>query len=66
MPQQTRPWTAECIPPQTGRRVIITGANSGIGFETARELARKGAEIILPARSMAKAKDAGDQIRSEI
>jgi NAD(P)-dependent dehydrogenase (short-subunit alcohol dehydrogenase family) len=45
---------------------MITGANSGIGFETARELARKGAEIILPARSLAKAKDAIDRIRSEI
>ena len=66
MSQQTRSWNAACIPPQTGRRVVITGANSGIGFETARELARKGAEIILPARSMAKAKDAIDQIRTEI
>ncbi len=45
---------------------MITGANSGIGFETARELARKGAEIILPARTMAKAKDAVDRIRREI
>jgi NAD(P)-dependent dehydrogenase (short-subunit alcohol dehydrogenase family) len=44
----------------------MTGANSGIGFETARELARKGAEIILPARSMAQAKDAVDRIRREI
>lgn len=45
---------------------MITGANSGIGFETARELARKGAEIILPARSMTKAEDAVDRIRREI
>ncbi len=66
MSERTQQWTAEFIPSQSGRRVLITGANSGIGFETARELARKGAEIILPARSMAKAKDAVDRIRREI
>jgi NAD(P)-dependent dehydrogenase (short-subunit alcohol dehydrogenase family) len=64
--KQTKQWTAEFIPSQSGRRVLITGANSGIGFETARELARKGAEIILPARSIAKAKDAVERIRKEI
>lgn len=45
---------------------MITGANSGIGFETARELARRGAEIILPARSIAKATDAAERICREI
>ena len=66
MAEKTKQWTAELIPSQSGRRVLITGANSGIGFETARELARKGAEIILPARSMAKAEDAAGRIRREI
>ena len=66
MSDRTKQWTAELIPSQSGRRVLITGANSGIGFETARELARKGAEIILPARSMTKAKDAVERIRREI
>lgn len=66
MAERTKQWNAEFIPSQSGRRVLITGANSGIGFETARELARKGAEIILPARSMAKAENAADRIRSEI
>ena len=66
MPARTKQWTADLIPSQSGRRVLITGANSGIGFETARELARKGAEIVLPARSMAKAQDAVDRIRKEI
>ena len=61
-----KPWTANLIPSQSGRRVVITGANSGIGFETARELARKGAEIILPARSLQKSKDAIDRICREI
>jgi NAD(P)-dependent dehydrogenase (short-subunit alcohol dehydrogenase family) len=40
-------WTTSGIPPQTGRRAPITGANSGIGFHTALELARKGAEIVI-------------------
>ena len=66
MSEKTKSWTTEFIPSQSGRRVLITGANSGIGFETARELARKGAEVILPARSIAKAKDAADRIRREI
>jgi NAD(P)-dependent dehydrogenase (short-subunit alcohol dehydrogenase family) len=51
-------WTTENIPSQAGRRVLITGANSGIGFEAALALARKGAEVILPARTRAKAEDA--------
>jgi NAD(P)-dependent dehydrogenase (short-subunit alcohol dehydrogenase family) len=61
MSETTKQWSAEGIPSQSGRRVLITGANSGIGFETARGLARKGAEIILPARSLTKAKDAHDE-----
>src|SRR3984957_10244938 len=63
MPARTKQWPADLIPSQSGRRVLITGANSGIGFETARELALKGAEIILPARSIAKAQEAADRIR---
>jgi NAD(P)-dependent dehydrogenase (short-subunit alcohol dehydrogenase family) len=56
-------WTAAEIPSQAGRRAIITGANSGIGWHTALELARKGAEVIIAARSMEKAEDAAARIR---
>jgi NAD(P)-dependent dehydrogenase (short-subunit alcohol dehydrogenase family) len=59
-------WTTENIPSQAGRRVVITGANSGIGFEAALALAYKGAEIILPARTESKAEDAAARIRQQV
>jgi NAD(P)-dependent dehydrogenase (short-subunit alcohol dehydrogenase family) len=66
MSQHSHQWTSKLIPSQAARRVLITGANSGIGFETALELARKGAEVVLPARSLEKAQDAAQRIRREI
>jgi NAD(P)-dependent dehydrogenase (short-subunit alcohol dehydrogenase family) len=54
------------LSPQSTRRVLITGANSGIGFQTALELARHGAEIILPARTEVKSNDAINRIQSEV
>jgi NAD(P)-dependent dehydrogenase (short-subunit alcohol dehydrogenase family) len=59
-------WTTNDIPSQAGRRVLITGANSGIGWEAALELARHGAEIILPARTEAKANEAVARIRAQV
>lgn len=59
-------WTTANIPSQVGRRVLITGSNSGIGFQAALALARKGAELILPARTLAKADDAVARIRLQV
>lgn len=59
-------WTTARIPSQIGRRVVITGANSGIGFETALALAGKGAELVLPARTQAKADDAAARILEQV
>jgi NAD(P)-dependent dehydrogenase (short-subunit alcohol dehydrogenase family) len=59
-------WTTANIPSQVGRRAVITGANSGIGFEAALALAMKGAELILPARTQAKADDAAARIREQV
>jgi NAD(P)-dependent dehydrogenase (short-subunit alcohol dehydrogenase family) len=56
-PEMTR-WTAADIPDQTGRTFIVTGANSGLGLETARQLAAKGADVIMTARSEAKGRAA--------
>jgi len=48
-------WTADDVPDLTGKVIIVTGANSGIGYEAAREFARKGAQTILACRNMDKA-----------
>ena len=55
-------WTAENIPDQTGRVAIVTGANSGIGYETALALAQKGATVIMACRSELKGNAATQQI----
>ena len=60
------PWTIKDIPDQTGRRALITGANSGIGFWTALELARRGATVVLGVRAAAKGDAAAARIRAEV
>ncbi len=58
----TSQWTATKIPDLTGKIAIVTGANSGIGFETARALADKGADVILACRNRDKGEAAVRQI----
>ena len=56
-------FTLSDIPDQTGKLAIVTGANSGTGFETARALAARGAEVILATRSADRAEAAIGEIR---
>lgn len=58
-------WTFDDIPDQSGRHAIVTGANTGIGFETARALAKKGALVTLACRDPGKGRDALERILAE-
>jgi NAD(P)-dependent dehydrogenase (short-subunit alcohol dehydrogenase family) len=56
-------WTEEDLPAQDGRSFVVTGANSGLGYESARALAAKGANVVLACRNTAKGDDAAAEIR---
>jgi NAD(P)-dependent dehydrogenase (short-subunit alcohol dehydrogenase family) len=51
-------WTSSEVPDQSGRTILITGANSGIGFEAAKVFAARGAHVVLACRSVARAEEA--------
>ena len=63
MPPNT-PWTVDQMPDLSGKTVIVTGGNSGIGFEALRQFARKGASAVLACRDRGKGQAAIDAIRS--
>jgi len=59
-------WSAKDIPGLGGRTAVVTGANGGLGLETARALARAGAHVVMAARDQAKAAAAEKALRGEL
>lgn len=58
-------WTEADIPDQHGRVAVVTGANAGIGYQTAAVLADKGAHVVLAVRNLDKGKRAAAQITAQ-
>lgn len=59
-------WTTADIPDQSGRTAVVTGANGGLGYVTARELARKGARVVLACRSETRGREAAERLLAEV
>ncbi|HEX3826000.1 MAG TPA: SDR family NAD(P)-dependent oxidoreductase [Sporichthyaceae bacterium] len=55
-------WSERDVPAQRGRIAVVTGANTGLGFETARVLAQRGAEVVLAVRDPERGKQAADRL----
>jgi len=62
---QKKKWTLDQMPRQEGKTAVVTGANSGLGFHTARALALKGAKVIMACRDMEKGESARKLLMEE-
>lgn len=65
-PLQNQKWNIEDVPEQTGKVIIITGANSGLGLKATEVLASKGATVVMTVRSTARGEEAKENILQEI
>ena len=59
-------WTAADVPDLTGRTAVVTGANGGLGLETTRVLARKGARVVMACRSPERGEEAAEDVRGTV
>ncbi len=62
----SKKWTESNIPDQSGRVAIVTGANTGLGFESARVLAQRGASVVLAVRDVEKGKQAAARMAGDV
>ena len=62
----SKPWSPDDIAPQTGRRVVVTGANSGIGYHAAAILASHGAEVVFACRDEQRGAEALARLRARV
>ena len=62
----TSTWSTADIPSQAGRTVVVTGANSGLGLVTARELACAGARVVLAVRDPARGERAAATMSGDV
>ncbi|MEU8661645.1 SDR family NAD(P)-dependent oxidoreductase [Actinoplanes philippinensis] len=59
-------WTTANIPGQQGRVAVVTGANTGLGFETAKALAERGASVVIAVRNVEKGKQAAARMTGDV
>ncbi|MBA3379197.1 MAG: SDR family NAD(P)-dependent oxidoreductase [Chloroflexia bacterium] len=59
-------WTADQVPDQTGRTFVVTGANSGLGYEMTQQLARRGAHVVMAVRNLDRGQAAAARITAEL
>src|SRR4029450_13467964 len=59
-------WTTENIPDQRGRVAVVTGANTGLGYETAKALAERGASVVLAVRNVEKGEQAAARMTGDV
>ncbi|MCG8671740.1 MAG: oxidoreductase [Pseudomonadales bacterium] len=64
--QILHPWAEEHVPDQSSKTIVVTGANSGIGFAAAQALAYKNAKVVMACRNLSKAEDAKQQILDSV